>query len=159
MTGCKSRSLFESAGDEGCNSSPHAATAGHDAEPGKHPRGFFIYTPTSAFQVSISFEVSMSSLTDTQRSNARLGLWLFAIYLTLYLVFVFLSAFAAPLMERPVLAGLNLAIVYGFGLILSALVMALIYGGLCKSEPIDHPPSSHARASGPSGDDAGGELA
>lgn len=81
----------------------------------------------------------MSSLTDTQRSNARLGLWLFAIYLALYLGFVFLSAFAAQAMERPVLAGLNLAIVYGFGLILAALVMALVYGMLCKAEPTDEP--------------------
>ena len=67
----------------------------------------------------------MSSLSESQRSNARLGLWLFAAYLVLYLGFVFLSAFAAETMEKPVVAGLNLAIVYGFGLIISALVMAL----------------------------------
>jgi uncharacterized membrane protein (DUF485 family) len=79
----------------------------------------------------------MSSLSDTQRSNARLGLWLFAVYLVLYLGFVFLSAFAAQVMERPVIAGLNLAIVYGFGLIIAAIVMALIYGMLCKTEPVD----------------------
>ncbi len=77
----------------------------------------------------------MSSLSETQRSNARLGLWLFAVYLLLYLGFVFLSAFAAQTMERPVIAGLNLAIVYGFGLIIVALAMALIYGMLCKQEP------------------------
>ena len=77
----------------------------------------------------------MSSLTDTQRSNARLGLWLFAVYLALYLGFVFLSAFAAQTMERTVIAGLNLAIVYGFGLIIGALALALLYGALCKAEP------------------------
>jgi uncharacterized membrane protein (DUF485 family) len=92
----------------------------------------------------------MSSLTETQRSNARLGLWLFAIYLVLYLGFVLLSAFAAGTMERPVVAGLNLAIVYGFGLIIGALVLALIYGWLCKAEPrgdvSDDPASRRDRA-------------
>ena len=77
----------------------------------------------------------MSSLSDAQRSNARLGLWLFAVYLVLYLVFVLLSAFSAQTMERPVIAGLNLAIVYGFGLIIGALLMALVYGVMCKREP------------------------
>lgn len=32
------------------------------------------------------------------------------------------------------IAGLNLAIIYGFALILGALVMALLYGLLCRSE-------------------------
>ncbi|MCS7465820.1 DUF485 domain-containing protein [Stieleria sp. ICT_E10.1] len=101
----------------------------------------------------------MSSLTDTQRSNARLGLWLFAVYLVLYLGFVLLSAFAADVMERPVLAGLNLAIVYGFGLIVGALLMALLYGMLCKSEPLDE--SSHGSTSqaATAGDEAQGDLA
>ncbi|MEO1527736.1 MAG: DUF485 domain-containing protein [Planctomycetota bacterium] len=72
---------------------------------------------------------------DVQRANARLGMRLFAVYLLLYLGFVFISAFAASFMERPVFAGLNLAIVYGFALIIGALVLALIYGAMCKSEP------------------------
>lgn len=78
----------------------------------------------------------MSSLTETQQSNAKLGLKLFVVYLVLYLVFVFLSAFAASTMERTVLAGLNLAIVYGFALIIGALVMALLYGAMCRQEPV-----------------------
>lgn len=104
----------------------------------EHERKNFIYTPRFAFLGSFVFHgFKMSSLSDTQRSNARLGLWLFAVYLVLYLGFVFLSAFAAQTMERPVIAGLNLAIVYGFGLIIAALVMALIYGMLCKAESVD----------------------
>lgn len=89
----------------------------------------------------------MSSLSDSQRSNARLGLWLFAAYLALYLGFVLLSAFSAQTMEQPVIAGLNLAIVYGFGLIVGALVMALIYGWLCKPD-----------SAGDSGSDSAGDL-
>ncbi|OUT59056.1 hypothetical protein SV7mr_15210 [Stieleria bergensis] len=76
----------------------------------------------------------MSSLSKSERYNARLGLWLFAIYLALYLGFVFLNAFSASTMEQPMIAGLNLAIIYGFALILGALVMALLYGLLCRSE-------------------------
>jgi uncharacterized membrane protein (DUF485 family) len=69
--------------------------------------------------------------------NAKLGLLLFFIYLALYTGFVLINAFAADSMETIVLAGLNLAIVYGFGLILFALLLALIYGLLCKSEPLE----------------------
>ncbi|KAA5545121.1 DUF485 domain-containing protein [Roseiconus nitratireducens] len=77
----------------------------------------------------------MSSLSDSERSNARLGLWLFGLYTLLYLGFVLISAFSASTMETKVVAGLNLAIVYGFALIIIALVMALAYGVLCRPEP------------------------
>lgn len=69
-----------------------------------------------------------------RRFNSRLGLTLFALYLAFYLGFVLISAFAADWMEVTVLGGLNLAIVYGFGLILLALLLALIYGWGCRSE-------------------------
>lgn len=59
---------------------------------------------------------------------SRLGLTLFALYTSFYLGFVFLNAFAADSMETVVFAGLNLAIVYGFGLILVAILMAFVYG-------------------------------
>ena len=59
---------------------------------------------------------------------------LFVIYLALYLAFVFINAFAADVMETIVLAGLNLAIVYGFALIVVALLLAGIYGFLCRSD-------------------------
>ncbi len=64
--------------------------------------------------------------------NARIGIVLFAVYLLLYGGFVFLNAFAADLMETTPIAGVNLAILYGFGLIIAALVLALLYGVLCK---------------------------
>ena len=65
--------------------------------------------------------------------NARVGLVLFAIYLLLYGGFVLLNAFAPETMEVTPLAGVNLAILYGFGLILAALVLAIVYGFLCRS--------------------------
>jgi uncharacterized membrane protein (DUF485 family) len=60
--------------------------------------------------------------------STRLGLFLFAVYLALYSGFVLLAAFAPQAMEATPLAGVNLAIWYGFGLIAAALVLALIYG-------------------------------
>lgn len=64
--------------------------------------------------------------------NAKIGMFLFVVYLAMYLGFVFLSAFAADVMETTPIAGVNLAILYGFGLIIAALVLALIYGFACK---------------------------
>ena len=64
--------------------------------------------------------------------NARLGLWLFGVYLVFYAGFVLISAFATDLLEWVPILGLNLAVIYGFGLIALALVLALIYGWLCR---------------------------
>jgi uncharacterized membrane protein (DUF485 family) len=75
-------------------------------------------------------------LNPSRRFNARLGIFLFVVYLALYLGFVLINAFNADLMESIVLAGLNLAIVYGFGLIVVALLLAILYGALCRSEPV-----------------------
>jgi uncharacterized membrane protein (DUF485 family) len=64
--------------------------------------------------------------------NARIGLVLFAIYLVFYGGFVLLNAFSPATMESMPIAGINLAIVYGFGLIVAAFVLALLYGVLCR---------------------------
>lgn len=64
------------------------------------------------------------------RKNARLGLILFFVYLTVYGAFVAICAFSFKTMETPVL-GVNLAIVYGFGLIVFALLLAIVYMWLC----------------------------
>jgi uncharacterized membrane protein (DUF485 family) len=70
---------------------------------------------------------------ETISRNARNGLILFAIYVILYLGFMFLNAFEPQRMQQPVWAGVNLAIVYGMGLIVAALVLALVYMLLCRS--------------------------
>lgn len=64
--------------------------------------------------------------------NTRIGLIFFALYLALYGGFVGLSAFLPSLMEQPVVSGINLAIVYGMGLIVAALALALLYSWLCR---------------------------
>jgi uncharacterized membrane protein (DUF485 family) len=68
--------------------------------------------------------------------NSRIGLVLFFVYLAFYAGFVLLAAFSPKAMERAPWAGVNLAIWYGFALILAAFVLALLYGALCRtSEP------------------------
>ena len=69
-----------------------------------------------------------------ETSNARLGLFLFVLYTALYSAFVLLNAFKPELMEATPFAGINIAILYGFGLILTAIIFALIYGWLCKED-------------------------
>ncbi len=71
-----------------------------------------------------------------RRYNSRLGIALFLVYLMLYGGFVLINALNASLMETQVFFGLNLAIVYGFGLILAAILMALLYGVMCRNEPV-----------------------
>lgn len=64
--------------------------------------------------------------------NARYGLFLFAVYVALYVGFMALNAFNPEQMQQPALAGVNLAVVYGVGLIVAALVLALVYVALCR---------------------------
>ena len=65
---------------------------------------------------------------------SRIGLLLFAIYLVLYGGFVLLAAFSPQTMELTPLAGVNLAIWYGFGLIVAAFLLALVYGWTNRSK-------------------------
>ena len=70
----------------------------------------------------------------TAARNSRYGLVLFAVYLVLYGAFVGVNAFAPEVMERTPLAGVNLAILSGFGLIGAAFLLAMIYGWLCWAD-------------------------
>ncbi len=65
--------------------------------------------------------------------NARYGMILFIPYLLVYTGFVVLTAFDQKLMAKPLLSGVNLAVVYGFGLIILAFLLALVYMYLCRS--------------------------
>ncbi|MDB5391373.1 MAG: hypothetical protein JWM11_7019 [Planctomycetaceae bacterium] len=64
--------------------------------------------------------------------NARNGMVLFLFYLAFYGGFVALNAFWPKQMEATPFWGINLAILYGGGLIVSAMVLALIYSWLCR---------------------------
>lgn len=66
------------------------------------------------------------------RHNRRVGLALFAVYFVIYAVFVVMVYRDYAATGRVVAGGLNVAIVYGMGLILSAFVISLIYMALAR---------------------------
>jgi uncharacterized membrane protein (DUF485 family) len=67
-----------------------------------------------------------------ERHNARLGLLLFAIYLIGYGAYVLVNAFRPAVMDEIVGAGVNLAVASGMGLIVGALVLALVYAAFAR---------------------------
>lgn len=69
----------------------------------------------------------------TADRNRRLGLILFLIYGTVYAGFVMLNAFRPQWAEWTPWRGINVAVIYGFLLIVGAFVLALIYGWACRN--------------------------
>jgi uncharacterized membrane protein (DUF485 family) len=65
--------------------------------------------------------------------KTRLGLQMFAAYVVFYAGFVALRLLWPETMSIKIVFGLNLAIVYGFALIVLAIVQALIYNHLCTT--------------------------
>ena len=64
--------------------------------------------------------------------KSRLGVQMFLYYLLMYVGFVVINLYDPSLMESIVFFGMNLATVYGMGLIIVALVMALFYHNKCS---------------------------
>ncbi len=67
-----------------------------------------------------------------QDFKSKLGVRMFIIYALVYAAFVAINVISPLAMEKIVFLGLNLAVVYGFGLIIFALIMALIYNRMCS---------------------------
>jgi uncharacterized membrane protein (DUF485 family) len=63
--------------------------------------------------------------------KSKLGIILFFVYLLIYVGFVAIGALYPHLMGETII-GQNLSIVYGFGLILLAVLMGLIYNFFCS---------------------------
>jgi uncharacterized membrane protein (DUF485 family) len=66
--------------------------------------------------------------------KAKLGIKLFWLYCVIYAGFVALAVFATETLKTPVLAGVNLAIIYGMALIIFALILGLIYNHVCTKK-------------------------
>ena len=64
---------------------------------------------------------------DDGTEASRLGLFLFWIYVALYGGFMALVLVRPDLLSRRPFGGVNLAILYGMGLIVAAFVLAVIY--------------------------------
>ncbi len=67
----------------------------------------------------------------------RLGAWMFWFYLIIYAGFIAVNIVSPLTMEKIVVMDLNLAVVYGFGLIIVALLQALIYDFACNAKEIE----------------------
>jgi uncharacterized membrane protein (DUF485 family) len=65
--------------------------------------------------------------------NARYGIALFVVYLAFYVGFVLLGTFALSILAQRPWGGVNLAIWYGFALIVAAFAVALVYSWLCRA--------------------------
>jgi uncharacterized membrane protein (DUF485 family) len=77
---------------------------------------------------------------ESEAYKTKLGLIMFAIYVPVYLLFVFICVLAPKLVGSDI-GSLNLAIVFGFGLIILAIIQALIYNALCsRRERLDTKP-------------------
>lgn len=68
---------------------------------------------------------------NASQEKARIGMVLFLVYSLVYAGFVLINTVSPKAMGTVVLAGLNLAVVYGFGLIVLAIVMGLVYNHMC----------------------------
>jgi uncharacterized membrane protein (DUF485 family) len=76
----------------------------------------------------------------SQGFKTKLGLIMFAIYTPIYFAFVVICVVSPKLMAVDV-GSLNVAIVYGFGIIILAVIQAVIYNYICskkeKEEKLD----------------------
>jgi uncharacterized membrane protein (DUF485 family) len=91
------------------------------------------------------FDHSTTPASEPEASStrrARIGQVLFALYFIFYGGFVLLNAFEPSAMEMTPWAGVNLAIFYGLALIGIAILLAVLYDGLCRQSAVGHRPSA-----------------
>jgi len=84
-----------------------------------------------------TIELKTSAAKDQEKKaviahNTRMGVILFIAYVIFYGGFVALSAFSPETMSEPFLGGVNVAVVYGFALIIVPLLLAFVYMKLCR---------------------------
>lgn len=63
--------------------------------------------------------------------KSKLGIKLFVVYTLVYIGFIAINIIEPMLMEKVIFKGLNLAVVYGMGLIVLAIILGLIYNHIC----------------------------
>ena len=71
---------------------------------------------------------------DQRKGIRRTAIILIAVALAFYLGFILINVLNPQMMKTEVLFGTNLAIVYGFGLIIVAVIMGLIYNRCCTKK-------------------------
>jgi len=68
---------------------------------------------------------------NAAEKKAKLGVILFFVYTIIYAGFVIIGLTMPELMGLELIGGQNIAIIYGFGLIVLAIVMGFIYNYFC----------------------------
>lgn len=64
--------------------------------------------------------------------KTRIGIWMFIVYTAIYVGFIAINTVKPSLMDLT-FGGLNLATLYGIGLIVFALILATIYNHFCTA--------------------------
>ena len=65
------------------------------------------------------------------KKKSKLGLKLVSIYGLFYFAFVFIGIFFTDILSIRIFGGLSLAVVYGFSIIILAIVMGFVYSLVC----------------------------
>jgi uncharacterized membrane protein (DUF485 family) len=86
-----------------------------------------------------------------ERRKIAIGIQMTILYSIVYGGFVVLSVFQPTWMGARAVLGLNLAVAYGIGLIIAAVLFALVYNYLCRVPPT----SAASQPSTVSGPEAG----
>ena len=68
---------------------------------------------------------------NASAKKAKLGVWFFLIYSFFYAGFVVIGVVNYELLSHEVAFGLNLALFYGMGLIVFAVLLGMLYNFLC----------------------------
>ncbi len=63
--------------------------------------------------------------------KTKIGIRMVIIYGITYFGFIIINTISPKTMETTVIFGLNLAVSYGFGLIIFAIILGLIYNRMC----------------------------
>jgi len=67
------------------------------------------------------------------KKKSKLGVILFIVYSIVYGGFVIIGVVNYELMGKIIVKGQNLAVIYGFGLIVFAIILGLIYNAICTN--------------------------
>ncbi len=68
---------------------------------------------------------------NAAEKKAKLGVWLFILYFIVYSIFVAIAVINFEAMSEIVFMGQNLAVTYGFGLIILAIILGVVYNMIC----------------------------
>lgn len=69
---------------------------------------------------------------NASEKKARLGIWFFFLYLFFYAGFVAIGVMNYELLSQKAFGGLNLAVFYGMGLIIFAVLLGILYNYFCS---------------------------